>query len=231
MVTLTTSSALGDGGIAIVPASDFNSTRLGPTVTPSRQTVAFDPTAGEGVSATSRRTRAAAGPTTTAPAISAADTTTARRSPTVQPTRQTVPFTPYAIGFDTREAVSRAGSGGHIERTTLIPGSYFRTLEGVAVDTDGKPIGNAKYIMAMRDLPTVGPVADDGTFSVYTLRSDYDDFILVASSGRADVDYTWYTPIDVEIGPTDNDVVLVFEPRELNGLYAGNNTSMGGSLR
>ncbi|PCR90305.1 hypothetical protein [Natrinema ejinorense] len=28
-----------------------------------------------------------------------------------------------------------------------------------------------------------------------------------------------------------NDVVLAFEPRELNGLYSGNSTSMGGSLR
>ncbi|MGQ3721151.1 hypothetical protein [Natrialba aegyptia] len=222
---------MGHSGIAVIAASDFNSTRLGPTADPSRQTVAFDPTAGEGLTATSRRTRAGAGPTATAPRISAADTTTARRSPSVQPTRQTVPFTPSAIGFDTRDTVSRAGFGGHLEQTTLIPGSYFRTLEGIAVDTDGKPIGNAKYIIAMGDLPTVGPVADDGTFSVYTLRSDYDDFILVASSGRADVDYTWYTPIDVEISPTDDDIVLVFEPRKLTGLYAGPGTEMGGSLR
>ncbi len=53
------------------------------------------------------------------------------------------------------------------------------------------------------------------TFSVYTLRSNYDDFVLIASSERTDVDYTWYTPINVEIGSADNDVVLIFEPREL----------------
>ncbi|OAQ52115.1 hypothetical protein HTG_14120 [Natrinema mahii] len=85
--------------------------------------------------------------------------------------------------------------------------------------------------MAMGDLPTVGPVSDDGTFTVYTLRSNYDDFVLVANSGREGVDYTWYTPVDVEIGPSENDVVLVFEPRKLTGLYAGPGTEMGGSLR
>ncbi|WMT10394.1 hypothetical protein NP511_22795 (plasmid) [Natrinema thermotolerans] len=85
--------------------------------------------------------------------------------------------------------------------------------------------------MAMGDLPTVAPVANDGTFTIYTLRSSYDDFVLVASSGRQGVDYTWYTPVDVEIGPSENDVVLVFEPRELKGLYAGQATQMGGSLR
>ncbi|WP_228370993.1 MULTISPECIES: hypothetical protein [unclassified Natrinema] len=130
-----------------------------------------------------------------------------------------------------RSPRTRSPFGGGIERTTLIPGSYFRSLRGIAIDTDGNPLGNAKYIMSMGDLPTVGPVADDGTFTVYTLRSNYDDFVLVANSGREGVDYTWYTPVDVEIGPSENDVVLVFEPRKLTGLYAGPGTEMGGSLR
>lgn len=82
----------------------------------------------------------------------------------------------------------------------------------------------------MDDLSTIGSVADDRTFTVYTLRSNYDDFVLVTNFGQEGVDYTWHTPVDVEIGPAEN-FVFVFELHELNGLYAGDSTSMGGSLR
>ncbi|WP_254763350.1 hypothetical protein [Natrinema marinum] len=229
MVTLTTSAAMGDGGVATTPLTATS--RLGPGTDPLRQTVAFEAEASDGMTTTTRRNRAVGPPPDPEPTT--ALTTTSRLGPGTDPLRQTVAFNAldYGPAASARSPRTRSPFGGGLEQTTLIPGSYFRSLRGIAVDTDGNPLGDAKYIMAMGDLPTVGPVADDGTFTVYTLRSNYDDFVLVASSGRKGVDYTWYTPVDVEVGPTENEVVLVFEPRELKGLYAGNSVSMGGSLR
>ncbi|OLZ39864.1 hypothetical protein A6E15_02195 [Natrinema saccharevitans] len=226
MVTLTTAAAMDNGGIATTPLTTIS--RLSPSNDPVRQTVAFDSRAGDGRASSAQRTRSPV-PLSTDPTTGF--TTTARLGAENTPLRRSVPFDPLGAGVARRTPQTRSSFGVSLEQTTLIPGSYFRSLRGIAIDTDGNPLGDAKYIMAMGDLPTVGPVADDGTFTVYTLRSNYDDFVLVANSGREGVDYTWYTPVDVEIGPSENDVVLVFEPRKLTGLYAGPGTEMGGSLR
>ncbi|WP_306056963.1 hypothetical protein [Natronococcus wangiae] len=206
--------------------------RLGETNDPTRQTTSFSPTASEGIANRIRITWTADGPAGTAPTIAATNHITSRLGEGLEPRRETTPFTPYAFGIVDREPVSRDAVGLEAtESTTLIPGSWFRELTGRAVDDRGEPIEGAKYILAMGGLPTVGQVDENGYFSVYTLRSSYDDFMLVADSGRKNVDYSWYTPVELRVEPTDDDVTLIFEPRELKGLYAGKETDLGGSLR
>jgi len=113
---------------------------------------------------------------------------------------------------------------------TLIPTAFFRQLRGTVVDEDGDPITDAEWIYSREKLPTGGRVDADGTFSLYTLKQSYSDFILIGSSGRKTVDYTWYQPVDTEVTATENDVELVFRTGKLKGLFGGIGADLGGQL-
>lgn len=139
------------------------------------------------------------------------------------------------VGAPTRATVTRTaqrpavtvedgGSGAHI------PTAYFRTVYGQCVDEEGKPLSNAKYLIALDGLPTAAPVDDSGKFGINILKNKYSEFVLVASSGRDSVDYTWYSPLETVVEPGDNYVTLVFRTEELKGMMAGGGSSMGGQL-
>jgi len=129
------------------------------------------------------------------------------------------------VTLDSRRRDAQAGTGA------FIPAAYFRTVRGVCVDTEGKPITKGEYLLAFGGLPTVGQVDDQGRFSVPVLKNTYTDFVLVTSSGREGVDYAWFTPVDTRVPSYQDEATLIFERRELTGLYAGQATQMGGSLR
>jgi len=119
-----------------------------------------------------------------------------------------------------------SGEGG-----SFIPQAYFRRLQGVVVDEEGEPITAADLIYTRDNLPTGGPVDENGRFVINTLRQTYREFVLIADSGRSNVDYGWYQPVDVEVGPQENNVVLTFNTEKISGMVAGGTgTGMGGPL-
>jgi len=212
MATFTTSAAQDDGyghpprasQTLTGTAADGEGTPSRPTRTLTTPTVTTEPAVGTPERMTMTRT------TTSADVLAASVGTASRPSESYQTSDLPTPVESI-IG-------------------TLIPTAFFRQLRGTVVDEDGDAITDAEWIYSREKLPTGGRVDADGTFSLYTLKQSYSDFILIGSSGRKTVDYTWYQPVDTEITATENDVELVFRTGKLKGLFGGIGADLGGKL-
>lgn len=97
---------------------------------------------------------------------------------------------------------------------SVIPTSYFRKIEGTIYDENDNPITEGVYVLATDDFSTAGPVRNDGTFSLYLLRTEYESFMLVArEESTENVDYVWYQLSDrqTRVTATEQQVDLYFD--------------------
>lgn len=212
MATFTTSAAQDDGyghpprasRMLTAEAADGEGTPSRPTRTLTTPTVTTEPAVGTPERMTMART-------TTSADVLASSIGTASR-----------PSESYQTGELPTPVESIIG--------TLIPTAFFRQLRGTVVDEDGEPITDAEWIYSREKLPTGGRVDADGSFSLYTLKQSYSNFILIGTSGREVVDYTWYQPVDAEVNAIENNVTLVFRTGKLKGLFGGTGADLGGQL-
>ena len=133
-------------------------------------------------------------------------------------------------------AVQAGGIGDGI----VIPGS-FRQVTVRLYDEQGDPLSDANWVQSAGTFPTSARVTEaaDGSAQarMWLMSVEYDEFMVLAGSGRDAVDYVWYqladsegTPGNQTVGPQDDEADLYFSPVELKGLYAGTGADFGGPL-
>ena len=98
----------------------------------------------------------------------------------------------------------------------FIPLKFFHEVTGRAVDPDGNPITEARFIATADNLGTVGSVDDEGYFSIYLLRVPYQTFFIGVQETE-EVDLVWYRQAEGQrISGRTDDQDLVFEPQALS---------------
>ncbi|MFA9418454.1 hypothetical protein [Natrinema sp. HArc-T2] len=127
-----------------------------------------------------------------------------------------------------------------VESGILIPGA-FRGVEVVVVDPDGEPLENVDWVMSAGVFPTAAPVDDSGRATLPLLQTSYTEFQGIAErEGRPrNVKYSWFNPatdgdgnrLQEPISPRDETGIIVLDPVEIKGMYAGKGVDMGGLLQ
>lgn len=115
----------------------------------------------------------------------------------------------------------------------LIPTTFFHQLRGTAVDEEGDPITNARWLVAADVMPQAAPVDENGEYAIWLLRQDYRSFFLtVYDPDRPDM--VWYEATETVALATDDEKDIVFQaeeagevPDQARGLMAGHGVSMG----
>jgi hypothetical protein len=195
------------GAVRGVDGSGTPTTALdGPTVTPEAPSiVAF----GADIE------RTAFAPSTPTGAVRGIDGTA---TPTTQLDGPTVsPAAPTITEFE------------EIMRGVLLPIGDFRLVTGRVVDSQGAPIERATLLVANQWLPTAGPVAEDGSFEIRLLRSEYTDFRLLGDTDpdKEGFDLVWFLDEAVTVSSAETeDVELAFDLQDPLGGGAG--TIFGG---
>jgi len=118
--------------------------------------------------------------------------------------------------------------GGKMRNAVLVPGD-FRGVEVVVVDPKGDPLPEVEQLLVLSPFPSSTKINDEGVGQIPMLSASYTDFRGLAPRDE-EVGYVWYEDVDNVIGPQDDEAVIVLDPAEVKGLYAGPGISMGGTL-
>lgn len=107
---------------------------------------------------------------------------------------------------------------------SVIPTSYFRKIEGTVYDENENPIESGLYVLATDNFSTAGAVDDSGHFSLYLLRTRYEEFVLIAEEDTTEgVDYIWYQLAgrQTTVSATETRVDLYFDRERVIGEGGG----------
>ncbi|ELY99480.1 hypothetical protein [Natrialba asiatica] len=111
----------------------------------------------------------------------------------------------------------------------LVPGD-FRGVTVVVVDPDGEPLEDLEQLLVLTPFPSSTSIDENGVGQLPMLSTTYTEFRGLAPRGD-DVGYMWYEGVKNVVGPQDDEAVIVLDPTEIKGMYAGNGVNMGGPLR
>jgi hypothetical protein len=128
-----------------------------------------------------------------------------------------------------KPVLDRSGNvhpGGNLRNAVLVPGD-FRGVEVLVVDPRGEPLPEVEQLLVLSPFPSSTKIGDDATGSLPMLSASYTDFRGLAPRSEK-VGYVWYEGVDNVVGPQDDEAVIVLDPRELKGLYAGRGAEIGG---
>ena len=118
--------------------------------------------------------------------------------------------------------------GGNLRNAVLVPGD-FRGVEVLVVDPKGEPLPEVEQLLVLSPFPSSTKINDEGVGQIPMLSASYTDFRGLAPRSE-EVGYVWYEGVDNVVGPQDDEAVIVLDPAEIKGLYAGPGVSMGGAL-
>lgn len=143
-------------------------------------------------------------------------------SPTASPTDDLLTSSQYDL-VSTKPSISPITQVGTfadipvVVNAAVVPTAYFRRVEGMVYNKDGQTITNGIYLIALDNFAVAGTVDDDGSFEIYLLKQQYENFILVADAGTKSgqdkqYDYVWYEVAgNPEIPVGDSYVELEFD--------------------
>lgn len=100
----------------------------------------------------------------------------------------------------------------------------------VVVDEDGNPLTDVEQLLVLTPFPSSTSIDENGVGQLPMLSTTYTEFRGLAPRDD-DVGYMWFEGIKNVVGPQDDEAVIVLDPTEIKGMYAGSGVDMGGSLR